>query len=130
VTTLGSRFLQIGRALLKPELDDADAARLGRDPRVFAVDAPARAFLPEALEPKYGGLFRIGTPSHLVAGRNVHGGHNVRGGYATGGDRPRVHTRNRGKLAVVEFPAVGNDDGVSVCAAVETLGAAHRCAVR
>src|SRR6266852_7277600 len=125
VMTLGSRFLQIGGAFVRQALDDADAARLGRDPRVSAVDAPARAFFPEALEPEYGGLFCIGAPGYLVAGGNVHGCHNVRGGYAACGHWSRLHARNRGELAVVEFSAVGNDDGVSVRAVVEAFGLAH-----
>src|SRR5208283_5962504 len=35
-----------------------------------------------------------------------------------------------GELAVVEFPAIGNDDGVPVCAIVEALRADHGCTVR
>jgi len=35
-----------------------------------------------------------------------------------------------GELAVVEFSAVGNDDGVFVRAPLEAFGPAHRCAVR
>src|SRR5260370_23239346 len=111
--TLGSRFLQIGRAFVRRELDDADAARLGRDPRVSAVDAPARTFFPEALKPEYGGLFRIGAPGYLVAGGNVPGCHNVCCGYAARGASPRLHARNPGGLPRVEVSALCDYDAFS-----------------
>src|SRR5258708_19949617 len=107
--TLGSRFLQIGGAFVRPVLDDADAARLGRDPRVSAVDAPARAFFSEALRPEYGGLFCIGAPGYLVVGGNVHGCHNVRGGYAPRGPWSRLHPRNPAELALVGFSSLRDD---------------------
>src|SRR5258708_11020657 len=97
--TLGSRFLQIGGAFVRPVLNDADAARLGRDPRVSAVDAPARAFFPEALRPEYGGLFCIGAPGYLVAGGNVHACHNGPGGYPRFGSWSSLHPTDRPSLA-------------------------------
>ena len=73
--------------------------------------------------------FVSGRQVTLVAGGDVHGCHDLRGGYAAGGNRPGLHAGHRGELAVVEFSAVGDDDGLSVCAVVEALGIAYRCAV-
>ena len=64
-----------------------------------------------------------------MAGGNVDGCHNICSGYTAGGHGSGLLARNRGELAVVEFPAVRNDDCFSVCAALEAIGAAHGCAI-
>ena len=62
---------------------------------------------------KHGRIFCVGTASHVVAGGDVDGRHDVCGGHAAGGDGPGLHAGHRGELAVVELSAVGNDDRVS-----------------
>ena len=65
-----------------------------------------------------------------MAGGNVDGCHNICSGYTAGGDGSGLLAGNRGELAVVEFPAVRNDDCFSVRSALEAIGAAHGCAIR
>ncbi len=104
---------------------DADAARLGRNPRISAADAPARTFFSAQVESQHRGIFRLGTSGDVVAGGNVHGGDDVCRGYSARRHRPGLHAGNCGELAVVELFAVGNDDGISFRAALEALWPAH-----
>ena len=104
--------------------------RLGGHRRLSGDHAGPRPVLPPAVGPQHRGLLRLGPQGLVVAGRHVDGGDHVRRRHAARRDRPRLPAGNRRQLAVVELPALRDDDGVPLRAAVAPRGAAHRRRVR
>ena len=108
---------------------DVHSARLVRDSRLSRDHFAARLVFPAKRGEEHGELFRVGAHRFLVAGGNVDGCHHVRRGHTSAGRGTRLHARNRGQLAVVGVPAVWNDDGVPVRAAVAAIRLDDRRAV-
>src|ERR1700676_1307335 len=106
-----------------------DLSRLGRNCRLLADHPGAWIIFPEKIGCEYRGLFRIGPRGELVAGGHVHGGDDVCRGHAAGGGRISVHAGRGGELAVVEFSAVRDDDGIFVRATVAAFWIDYRRAV-
>ena len=82
------------------------------------------------LQQERGRLLCLRTQCLVVACRHVHGGDDVCCRHAAGGHWTGVHAGYRGKLAMVGLPSVGNDDGLSLRAALAAFRLAHRCPVR
>src|ERR1700690_3025058 len=101
---------------------DFHAARLVRDRCLPRHYTPAGTLFPAHLGKKHRGLFRFRPARVVVAGRYVDGGDHVCRRYAAGGGRTGVHAGDRGELDLVGVSAVGNDDGVFVCAIVAAFG--------
>ena len=103
-----------------------NTCRLGRDRWLFADHSRPGVVFPAAVGTEHGGLLRFRQKRVVVAGGNFDGGDHVCGRYAAGRDRTGLYQWSRGELAVVEFFAVGNDDGVLVREIVAALRVDHR----
>ena len=70
-----------------------------------------------------------GTQGLLVAGRHLHGGHDLCRRYAAGRHRTCSQLRNRRELALVEHADERHADGLSLCPFVAPRRGPDRCGV-
>ena len=102
-----------------------NTCRLGRDCWLSADHSCPGVVFPAAVGTEHGGLLCFRQKRVVVVGGNLDGGDHVCGRYAAGRDGTGLCQRSRGELAVVEFFAVGDDDGVLVREIVAALRIDH-----
>ena len=96
----------------------------------LAITLVIGAVVSPSLQPQCRRLLRLRPQRELVAGRHVDGRDHLRCRHAAGRHRTGLLARHLRELAVVGLPAVGHDDGLSLCPAVATLRPADRRTVR